>query len=668
MKQKLFCLALALMLAVCSFSVAQTAATATSPIRLGGSGDESLMGLLPLSNGDLLISLCGHGGFDGLADTTRFNVRKTQLICLAPDGAQRWMADFGEETGYTSFIQLAENTDGTVTGTLKHSLNQSDVFFQVQTRSLKDGALISSGEKVDLTTKNRNIYLTVYPMGGSTLTQETHDAQASCEPRYAVLTDESGAEQWRVDVRDIGMTYIESAHAVSDGVILCGNLWNSALNREQLVILKLDAAGKQRWRYCPEELPDAGYGSSLIGTEGRLVCTAFIRNPLEIDDKGRVTGDNALSLSMYLCMDVDSGDMIWRHFYPTENASFRGGKLNQQEGFYLLMGRSAFAVLDRDGYLHGGWASPDDHDYIGSSFFLWGGQQWLESMIMDADNTMDVLLERLDIPDEAVIATALEPVELSAALNAAAKSTLPPTEGQTPEGTSIPEAAPEAERTEAEQYALDELVRAKTAEWEKKLGFNGLWPLEKKVEFYQTYGSQPSHYSTIEIPMAMPEETDVKLEDAISYAKQLLRDKFELTDDEIEAFQIGAEFNTDGSYPISGSQRAWILSFYTAEADETGELHGNYCAYIPSPGGDAQLLSNPSVKQLMSWGCSEEAASMLTELGGVCYNPDGGKYFHIDSECASISPEYRGNLVFFETGLLPTSRYNHLKPCPVCLP
>lgn len=70
----------------------------------------------------------------------------------------------------------------------------------------------------------------------------------------------------------------------------------------------------------------------------------------------------------------------------------------------------------------------------------------------------------------------------------------------------------------------------------------------------------------------------------------------------------------------------------------------------------------------MSWGMGEYAASVLMNLSTVFYDPEGGEYYHTDSRCSSISPERHDQLIGFECGLLPTSKYKHLKPCPVCLP
>lgn len=47
-------------------------------------------------------------------------------------------------------------------------------------------------------------------------------------------------------------------------------------------------------------------------------------------------------------------------------------------------------------------------------------------------------------------------------------------------------------------------------------------------------------------------------------------------------------------------------------------------------------------------------------------NPQGGRYYHTQSECQSISPEFWPQMVCFDRGQLFETPYNALSPCPVC--
>lgn len=224
------------------------------------------------------------------------------------------------------------------------------------------------------------------------------------------------------------------------------------------------------------------------------------------------------------------------------------------------------------------------------------------------------------------------------------------------------------ELTEEEQARLNALVTEKTTEWEKELGYHGFWPLEKKVEFYQAFGTQPTYYYANTWPILMPESQHMPQERAIELSDALVKERYELTDENLQAYTIGVEFipMTNDKGEIN-ERRQWIIRYYAPCVDNEGGYRGYFNTFISYPENDIVVIRDPGPTMLKSWGMGEYAASMLTEVGMVYYNPEGGQYYHIDNTCSCMSPEYYDDLVGFETGLLPTSMYKHLKPCPICL-
>lgn len=157
-------------------------------------------------------------------------------------------------------------------------------------------------------------------------------------------------------------------------------------------------------------------------------------------------------------------------------------------------------------------------------------------------------------------------------------------------------------------------------------------------------------------------------ERAIALSNSLIKVKYELTDADLKEYTLGVEFNplTDDNGEI-GVARQWIIRYFAPSVDNPDGYRGYFNTFISSPGNDIVVIRDPSPTQLMSWGMGKYAASMLSEVGLIYYNAEGGQYYHIEINCSSMSPEYYDDLICFETGLLPTSRYKHLKPCPVCL-
>ncbi|MDD3336002.1 MAG: hypothetical protein PHI98_10870 [Eubacteriales bacterium] len=640
MKRRLFTILLILAVTFSGVALGEYTVTAPDSIRLGGTGDDSIVDILALANGDLILSLSTQGGFDQETEYGN-NIRKAWLLRLSTDGVILWQTVFAEEKGYTSFgyttfSALEDNGDGTFSGVVHHSVNQSGVYTQPQTRSLKDGSLISEGEKTDLTKRDPNINTHRYQDGQLVLQEEIHDAGASCEPCYLTLFDENGTERWMVTASDIGIKVIAGMKVVTGGVILYGKQWID--DGYRIVALRINDDGTVGWRYCPSDIPDGDLDNALVDSDGRFVGVGFARSAYAED-----TGW-AFWLHVNLCLDTQTGEVIWRRFYEVES-NYRGRILEWNDQ-YLLLGNPSFTVMDREGYLRGSFMQSPQNDYIGwCTPFQWGDQLWVEKLLKRANGTQDAMLERLEVPKDVADAPRLEPAELPVSETA------------------------EAQLSEEEQRQLDELVVAKTAEWEQELGFFGLWPLEKKVEFCESFGSAPSDYSAEWRLVSMPEEGDVTVASVLSQAKEILKSKFELTDAQIEAYQPGVEFYAEGEYDFySGSDRTLLLSLFRSAPETEWGYFPDFFIYAPSPDGEIKMIRNLDAETIMSWGIGKNAAFMLTELGSVCYNPDGGNYFHIDRECVSMKPEYWSKLVELETGLLPTKAYRHLKQCPVCLP
>lgn len=371
-------------------------------IRLGGTGDDHLTTAVPLENGNLLLAMSSQGGRNGQAEHPQ-GARKMWLLCLAPNGSPLWETEYGHEKGSSWFYGLTVD-GGSVTGALRHSIDDSMQYTQRRTYSLADGALLWEGEKADPSKLDRNVKIYEYPLGPLLFEQEVHDYEATCEPRFYRLRDAGGGELWCVDAKEVGLSNQEGQLRFGESTLLWGRQWNYESGSSQLVALRIDDGGNLLWRASLTDIEDGLFRDGLLDSRGRMVLTGISRSAMRVSSEGYGLGYEDQK-QLLVCMDAATGEQLWRH----ENGLVSDEVLPiddilQVEAGYLLAGvglnhmGSAFELLDFDGNSLARWSTvlPETVSY-GQTLFHWKGETWVGTSI-EEDGTRDVYLERVEMP------------------------------------------------------------------------------------------------------------------------------------------------------------------------------------------------------------------------------------------------------------------------------
>lgn len=393
MKRSLTVLLTFLLLLSLTNAMAEEASNvAKSPIRLGGSGDDSIVrdNVLPLLNGNLLLSISTHRGRSGQAETKRSNTW-AWLICLKPDGSTLWETEFGEERGTTSFGSLTEQPGETVTGYLSYSIDQHSQYRQKQTYSLKDGSLLWQGEREPMT--DPNIFVTINTAGSRHVRKESISEQAKRKLRYYSLEEADGKVLWRVESESIGLRLCEGALSVPKGTLLYGCQTEDGTRGEKAKALLMDDQGEVLWSMTMDDLKDARLMFGLAAGNDRALLAGVSRDPYE---------------RLLLLIDTASGGVIWRRQYRDEGDTIHpiSAQLETEQGFLLAdvdaRDHSGFIymLVGNDGTEHKPWqVTFKDTAFIGLDLLQWNKEVWAAYNI-EQDGDTDVMLERLLIPEQ----------------------------------------------------------------------------------------------------------------------------------------------------------------------------------------------------------------------------------------------------------------------------
>jgi outer membrane protein assembly factor BamB len=404
LKRSLAVLLMILLLLPLSHAMAEDASkSAKSPIRLGGKGDDTIgrSCFLPLSNGNLLLSISTHKGRNGQAMTERSN-GWLWLICLKPDGSTLWETEFGEDRGTIGFGNLMEKPDQTVMGYMHYSIDQHSQYRQKSIYSLKDGKLLWQGEREVKT--DRNIYVTINTVGSRYLRKETHDAKAKCEPRYYQLEETDGTIVWCVEDKSIGLNNLRGALNVPQGTLLYGCQWDEGASGGQAKAMLMNDQGKVLWTMGMDGLNNSELVNGLVHGSDQVLLTGSNHGPF-----GSISSRFAYREGFLLLLDTATGRELWRRLYRDEEEIIQhlGIQFETEQGFLLanidISDYSGFLYqwMGFDGSEHTPWqVTFKDTAVIGLELFQWNGEIW-QVYTIEQDGDMDVVLERLAIPEQA---------------------------------------------------------------------------------------------------------------------------------------------------------------------------------------------------------------------------------------------------------------------------
>ena len=228
-----------------------------------------------------------------------------------------------------------------------------------------------------------------------------------------------------------------------------------------------------------------------------------------------------------------------------------------------------------------------------------------------------------------------------------------------------------AEQTQLSPWAAS--IREASEQWEQEKGEWRFWNCADKATFCQQYGAYPYQ----EIPSetgtpaicALPTAEDTPYEAALDTAKRAVVEHLDAKADRLDALLIAVYFRQ--SYwptPDGGSSDAWVFQF----CETSGERYPLYDAVVLSPDGQVLTVMERDVPQemkgfvaLRQWSSQNMSPSGLPDT--LYYNPNGGKYYHYDMNCPSVSKKYLPLTPFDSEMWRMRPEYSVLNDCPVCV-
>jgi len=401
--KRILLLIVVIALTIGCFPACGLAGTAESPIILGGTGDDAFYGMLPLANGNLILSLSSRGGRDDMPEYDG-NVYKVWLLCLAPDGSILWETNFGKEDegGYTILQYLSLNDDDTFSGLAWYSINQTSQYRQRLTFSLADGSIVSSEDPIADTIAADHILRIYYPVNGSFIIEEICDCEVSCNPRTLCMTDAQGETLWLLDANQIGISHIDNWIPTDNGALLYGRNVTDNVSADQAVALLVDQNGNVLWTQTAD-IENGSFDNGIIDSNGRFIGAGLAKGEMMLDENGHFIGYDSWN-QLIVCWDATTGAAYWQTVTEMTDSTLPYDNLIEIEGQYILFDSfrdylsNVYEIIDANGQMLQYWTtSYNDFTLLGNSLFVWNNELWAESVFKDGDT--DVLLERINIPE-----------------------------------------------------------------------------------------------------------------------------------------------------------------------------------------------------------------------------------------------------------------------------
>lgn len=217
-----------------------------------------------------------------------------------------------------------------------------------------------------------------------------------------------------------------------------------------------------------------------------------------------------------------------------------------------------------------------------------------------------------------------------------------------------------------------EHVRLAAEQWEREKGNYRFWSYADKAAFCQQYGAYPYGTEDTITNWAMPTQGDTPYETALLTAKQAAVEYLGADAAKLDQLLLSTSYRrsfytrSDG-----GISDAWVIQF----CDTAGERYPLVDAVILSPSGDvlcvmernvpAEMKGFVALKQWRSESAVSEAESALPDTW--YYNPEGGKYYHYDANCPSVSSKFLPLTPFASVLWSMRPEYSVLDFCPYCV-
>lgn len=203
-------------------------------------------------------------------------------------------------------------------------------------------------------------------------------------------------------------------------------------------------------------------------------------------------------------------------------------------------------------------------------------------------------------------------------------------------------------RGKKEREEMTALAEQAKAEWEKEKGPWEFWSYQDKAIFYQ---QNPGW-----LLRDMPEEGDMPEAEAIARARAALMEMLLADEAYLDSFRLDIGFRKQWQWG-EGLARCWIIAFRPPEPMEDGGYALTHQVTVNAETGEVDA----SVFNL-----DGSAVDGRYYRDTMYYNPDGGRFFHHDADCLSVSEKYKPLKAYGRGDILAGERLQYLLPCRHC--
>lgn len=198
-----------------------------------------------------------------------------------------------------------------------------------------------------------------------------------------------------------------------------------------------------------------------------------------------------------------------------------------------------------------------------------------------------------------------------------------------------------------------------------------LWSYQDKAAFSLEHDGRDPYSGAPGPKIGLPGDTDVPLDQAVSAAKEVIVREFGQTQAHLDALLLDCAFFPNWLTSAGETSRMWVVALRDPKEQEDGMYRLLYQSNILAESGKVDRASQwegapegSGEAPLQSWP-PEPTAPPLTVAGNIYYNPRGGKYYHTDENCPSVTQEYLP-LTLIDKSRMNGEPFSYLRPCPYC--
>lgn len=208
----------------------------------------------------------------------------------------------------------------------------------------------------------------------------------------------------------------------------------------------------------------------------------------------------------------------------------------------------------------------------------------------------------------------------------------------------------EAYRESLAYWTLFREAKAAQAEWETTRGPYPFWSYQDKAAFHEAYeGADRRH---------LPEPGHLSEAEAIGIFKDELARVLLADEAYMDAYRLDTGYMVNFLWNLIPTP-TWLIAYRAKAATPDGEYPVRHHCIINAETGEIILNVYDNGQSVLVGGEYYQDT--------MYYNPDGGEYFHYDTECHWVSEAYRPLKPYARGDVIHNDVLLSLMPCPSCV-